>query len=166
MKLNLGSGITKQKEGWVNLDIIKSEGVDVIHDLNKFPYPFKTGSVEKVNAEHIIEHLPDIIAIMKELHRICKNGALIRIKVPYFRHQNCYDEPTHVHFFTERSFRFFTELEPNNYCGITGKFELMESKLTLNGKVANFLGIGIIGKINPLYPIFIHEIEILLRVRK
>ncbi|MEK6954514.1 MAG: hypothetical protein AABX01_05875 [Candidatus Micrarchaeota archaeon] len=50
MKLNRGSGITKQKEGWVNLDIVKSEGVDVVHDLNKFPYPFKKSTVEKVNA--------------------------------------------------------------------------------------------------------------------
>ncbi|MEK6954513.1 MAG: hypothetical protein AABX01_05870 [Candidatus Micrarchaeota archaeon] len=103
---------------------------------------------------------------MKELHRIGRNGATIQIKVPYFNHQNCYDEPTHVHFFTERSFRFFTRLEPNNYCDITGEFELIESRLKLNGRVANFGGIGLIGLINPLYPIFIHEIEIKLKVKK
>lgn len=166
MKLNLGSGTTKQKKDWINLDIIGQKGVDVVHNLNQIPYPFRDNEAEEISAEHILEHLPDIIAVMKELHRICKNGALIWIKVPYFRHQNCYDEPTHAHFFTERSFSFFTRSEPNNYCDITGEFELMESTMVLNGKLANFLGCKIVCLLNPPYPIFIHEIAVTLKVIK
>lgn len=40
MKLNLGCG-NDIREGWVNLDINKKEGVNVVHDLNEVPLPFE-----------------------------------------------------------------------------------------------------------------------------
>jgi len=46
-KLHLGCGKII-KEGYVNLDIQKLPGVDVIHDLNKFPYPFKDNSFQNL----------------------------------------------------------------------------------------------------------------------
>jgi hypothetical protein len=39
-KLHLGCG-TNIKKDWINLDFVKLKGVEVVHDLNKFPYPFK-----------------------------------------------------------------------------------------------------------------------------
>ena len=38
-KLNLGSG-NDIKNGYVNIDFKQSQGVDVVHNLNKFPWPF------------------------------------------------------------------------------------------------------------------------------
>lgn len=46
-KLNLGCGKDIKKE-YVNLDIRKFPGVDIIHDLNKFPYPFKDDSFDEI----------------------------------------------------------------------------------------------------------------------
>jgi len=56
MKLNLGCGYTIL-DGWVNLDYLDGQGVDVVHDLEKFPYPFKDNTFDKVLASHIIEHV-------------------------------------------------------------------------------------------------------------
>ena len=39
-KLNLGCG-TDIKKGYINLDVAKLDGVDVVHDINRLPLPFK-----------------------------------------------------------------------------------------------------------------------------
>ena len=50
MKLNLGSG-SKILKGYVNVDKFQYYNPDVVHDLEKFPYPFKD------NSDEILEYL-------------------------------------------------------------------------------------------------------------
>lgn len=38
LKINLGCG-TDIKPGWVNVDIAKLDGVDIVHDLDELPLP-------------------------------------------------------------------------------------------------------------------------------
>src|SRR3990167_8013307 len=47
-KLNLGSGriCLPNEDGWVNVDIVPSEGVDVRCHLLSFPWPFQDNSVD------------------------------------------------------------------------------------------------------------------------
>jgi SAM-dependent methyltransferase len=82
-KLNLGSGEFKKK-GYVNLDCFSVSKPDVKHDLNRFPYPFKNNEFELIEADHVLEHLNDPFRVMKELHRISKNGGSVIIRVPHF----------------------------------------------------------------------------------
>ena len=74
MKVNLGCG-NKILQGWVNLDKYDVYPVDVVHDLETFPYPFETGSCTEILMNHVLEHLgadADIFnGVVKELHRIC-----------------------------------------------------------------------------------------------
>jgi hypothetical protein len=44
---------------------------------------------------------------MQEIYRISKPGATLRIKVPYFKSTAAFKDPTHVSFFTERTFEYF-----------------------------------------------------------
>lgn len=83
VKLNLGCGAFK-KEGYVNLDCCDSLKPDVVHDLNKFPYPFENNRFEFIEADHVLEHLSDPFGAMKELNRILKAGGELIIKVPHF----------------------------------------------------------------------------------
>ena len=101
-KLNLGCG-TRVYKDYVNLDYHKHSGVDVVHDLNEFPWPFKENTFDEVLAVDIVEHLPDVTRSMKELYRICKNGAIIRIQVPHFSSATAHHEE-HYHFFRWKSF--------------------------------------------------------------
>ena len=75
-KLNVGCG-DDIKEGYTNLDFVKLGGVDVVHDLNKFPWPFKDNTFDRVYASHVLEHVDDLIKIMKEIQRISKNITII-----------------------------------------------------------------------------------------
>ena len=82
-KLNLGSG-EFHKEGYVNVDYYSVTKPDVSHDLSSFPYPFSENEFDLVESNHCLEHLPSPFNVMKEIHRISKNGAKVIITVPHF----------------------------------------------------------------------------------
>ncbi|MEK6889314.1 MAG: methyltransferase domain-containing protein [Nanoarchaeota archaeon] len=107
-KLNFGCGNDIRKN-YLNMDIVKLPGVEVIHNFNKFPYPFKEDTFEEVYTSHVLEHLEDLIKVMKELKRICKSGAKIIIRVPHFSCGVSYRDPTHKRLFSYFTFDYFTE---------------------------------------------------------
>ena len=99
MKLNLGCG-SKIINGHVNVDKYNLYNVDLVHDLECFPYPFDDDVVDEILLAHVLEHLgqdPNIFnKIIKELYRICKKGATINIVVPHPRSDDFLADPTHV----------------------------------------------------------------------
>jgi SAM-dependent methyltransferase len=107
-KLNLGCG-EDIKESFVNMDFLKLKGIDIVHDLNKFPYPYDDNEFDIVYASHILEHLNDLSRVMGELRRICKNGAKIFIRAPHFSCGLTYNDPTHKLFFGYFTFDVFTD---------------------------------------------------------
>jgi len=133
-KLNLGCGKDIRK-GYTNLDSFKMKGVDVVHDLNKFPYPFKDNEFDLVYASHILEHLDDLTKVMKELKRICKNGAKIIIRAPHFSCGWTYNDPTHKIFFSYFTFDCFTSKCFYNL----PKFRIVERKLNFTRTAFTFL---------------------------
>ena len=128
LKLNLGCGPDK-KEGYIGVDKVKLPTVDVVHDLNVYPYPFKDNSVDEIYCSHILEHLDDFIKTMEELWRICKPDALIIIKAPYYKHHLSYGDPTHKHFFTEHAFDVFSDTHPLSNFYSHARFRVLEKKL-------------------------------------
>jgi len=107
-KLNLGCGkdIKSNKEGWINLDEIKAPGVNIIHNLNKFPYPFKKNEFDYIFCSHILEHVKDLKKTFKELVRITKNNGIIKIRSPHFSSGVTYMDPSHKTFFSYFTFNF------------------------------------------------------------
>lgn len=106
MKIDIGCGSTKKK-GFIGVDILQLSGVDIIHDLNIFPYPFEDNEVEEIWIDQVLEHLNEPVKVIEELHRICKNGASITIGVPYFRSFYATIDPTHKNFFGIYWFAYF-----------------------------------------------------------
>lgn len=63
---------------------------------------------EECVAFDVIEHLGDIVRVMEEIHRVCEDGACVRITVPHFSCNNAFTDPTHRHYFSYFSFNYFT----------------------------------------------------------
>ncbi len=112
-KLNIGCG-KDIREGYVNLDIVKLKGVDVVCDINK-KLPFKKNHFDEILAMDILEHVDDLPKVMKDLHRILKPKGILKIRVPHFLESSAYNDPTHKNFFAYNTFDFFLNKDENFY---------------------------------------------------
>jgi SAM-dependent methyltransferase len=81
--------------------------VDVVHDLDVYPYPLAESGFDHIVIRHVAEHVDDVVRFMEEVHRLGKPGALIEIHVPHFTSTNAYIDPTHKHHFSLLAFDFF-----------------------------------------------------------
>lgn len=105
-KVDFGCGASK-KTGYIGVDILKLDGVDIVHNLTIFPYPFEDNSVDEIWLDNVLEHLPNPMKVVEELWRISKNNTKIIIAVPYFRGHYAFIDPTHVNFFGVNWFNYF-----------------------------------------------------------
>jgi len=98
--LNLGCSI--YKIGDVNVDYNNNVSPDVLHDLNKFPYPFGNESFSTIFLLDVLEHLKHPEKTISECFRALKYNGTLFIAVPsrrsgYYRHKN------HIQFFDKKS---------------------------------------------------------------
>ena len=107
-KLNIGCG-KNPFVSYINLDIVKGPGVDVVHNLEKFPYPFKNEEFDIIEAHQVMEHITDLQGVMKELARILKKGGKLKIDVPHFTSNSAFMDPTHCRFYAYTTFDFFVK---------------------------------------------------------
>ena len=107
MKINLGSG-GEPREGYVNVDCNpRAAKVDIVWDLDNYPWPFGDNSVDEVLMDQCLEHLSDHNRAMKEIHRILKKGGTANISVPHFTWQFAFHDPTHKHFYGYNTFFYY-----------------------------------------------------------
>jgi ubiquinone/menaquinone biosynthesis C-methylase UbiE len=104
-KLNIGCGRDVRPD-YINLDCAKLPKVDVVHDLNSLPLPFKDTEFDEILCSHIIEHL-EYIPLLRDLYRILKKGGRLIIFTTHFTSMTSYVDPTHIKVFTVRTFDYF-----------------------------------------------------------
>ena len=111
MRLNLGCGHNKIA-GWVNVDHSAGCEPDMVLDLESFPWPWPDDSVDEVALHHVLEHLGATTAkyfgVIRELWRVCRDGALVRITVPHPRHDDFLGDPSHVRPITVPGLQLFS----------------------------------------------------------
>jgi hypothetical protein len=96
LMLDLGCGKNK-KPGFLGVDVLKFEGVDVVCDLGKKKWPWKDGSVDEIHASHFVEHLTptERIHFTNEAYRVMRFGARITIITPHWCASRAYGDLTH-----------------------------------------------------------------------
>lgn len=132
MKLNLGSGRHVKKD-YINLDIVKFKGVDVVHNINKFPWPFANNKFSEVLCSHVLEHVDNFNKAINEIWRISKPGAIINIYVPYYVGLTYASDPSHKRVFTYRSMDHYAinpyYLKEGQNLGTKAKFKILKIKI-------------------------------------
>ena len=95
LRLDLGCGKNKVP-GFVGVDAIKFDGVDIVHDLRK-PWPWADNSVDEVHCSHFVEHLDAMerVHFVNELYRVLKPNAGAIIRTPSAWSDRAYGDLTH-----------------------------------------------------------------------
>lgn len=135
MKLNLGCG-GKRVQGYVGVDKYLTPAVDVRADLAE-TLPFESNSADEILLDNVIEHVMDIPALMREMHRVCRDGAIVRILTPHFTSLSSWRDPTHVHHLSYFSLDHFTREQVAHYTSAGHRFEILERKLSFGGLMGN-----------------------------
>ena len=102
-KVDIGGGLYP-RPGYLTVD---QEGADITCNLEE-GIPLEDNSVGVLNASHIIEHLKDPIKTMREIHRVLAHGGWAMIEVPSTDGRGAWQDPTHVSFWNEHSFWYYT----------------------------------------------------------
>lgn len=110
--LDVGCGLNKYPNA-IGVDYNCKTAADVIHDLGVVPYPFADDEFDEIVCHHVIEHVPDVMALISELHRITKPGGRIRIVTPHYTNPNWPVDPTHRNHLNSYSFQYFTKEHSN-----------------------------------------------------
>jgi len=137
--LDIGCGNSKIP-GAVGIDISATTQADVVHNLNSFPWPFENNTFDEIICNDVLEHLEDVVASMEEIHRITKESAIVKIRLPHFSCFNSYGDVTHKHMFNSQSLDFICgeNFTQNHYSN--KRFKKICVKLTF-GKLYRFVGI-------------------------
>jgi SAM-dependent methyltransferase len=141
MKLNLGCS-DRFKPGYVNVDLIPPSHVSP-GDLQQYfqqadlsqPWPWAASSIEEIVADDIIEHLPNKIFTMNEIHRVLIPGGLAHIFVPTTDGRGAWQDPTHCSWWNRNSFLYYTENDPHytrfhEAYGIRGCFRVVKEEMS------------------------------------
>lgn len=119
MILNLGSG-KDWREDCLNSDIQARVKPDWVCDISKVQWgevietrfgqiKIEPGMFEKIVANDVLEHIPDLVSAMKNCLDLLAKGGKFVISVPYELSLGAWQDPTHVRAFNENSWLYYTE---------------------------------------------------------
>ena len=109
-KLDLGGGI----DGDSRYETVDLKNASINSDLND-RWCFDDNSVGVIRACDIFEHLKDNLHTMKELYRVLAPNGYAIIQVPSTDGRGAFQDPTHVSFWNENSFYYYTDASFGKY---------------------------------------------------
>ena len=115
-RVDIGCGKNKQGPDWFGIDYRKLEGVDLVQDLEKFPWKIPEETFTVAVASHVIEHINPakgiFINFLNEVWRILKPGGEFIISCPYATSPGMLRDPSHCNFVTEETFAYADPHDP------------------------------------------------------
>lgn len=114
VQVNLGCA-DSPLPNFINVDMLDLPGVDIIHDLETFPWPFPDNSVDLIIASQLVEHINPhkgiFIKFMDEAWRILKDKGQFMIATPYAPSTGYFQDPTHVNPCNELTWSYFDPVD-------------------------------------------------------
>lgn len=110
IRLDIGCGANKNP-GFVGIDMLELPGVDIVWDLEEFPWPLPDNSVLTATASHVLEHINPhkgvFLKFMDEVWRVMKPGGQFAFVVPHADSHGYAQDPTHVNMINETTCHYF-----------------------------------------------------------
>ena len=112
IRLSVGCGSVVDKN-WVGIDL-RDFGFNIVHDLEKTPWPLPDSCCSVIICSHILEHITPkyFINVMDEIHRVGKSGCEVMIVSPYGVSPRFVQDPTHCNPISEVTLKYFDPREP------------------------------------------------------
>ena len=133
--LDIGCGKKKQEAGAIGLDRQAGSSADIRCELQHFPWPVRDNCADKVYLSHFLEHQPDILRVMAEVHRVAKHGAEVIAVTPHYSSSDSFTDPTHLYHLGYHSFDYFAERSFQDFTYNAGGFLILERRLTFGGNL-------------------------------
>jgi SAM-dependent methyltransferase len=130
--LELGCGTHKINipgSNVVGLDASKLSGVNVVHNLEKTPLPFKDNEFDVVFSYAVLEHIKNLIPLIEDIHRILKPTGKFILYVPHFAGLGAF-YLTHKNYFSADSFGIFLPENTDFNFETKARFNIIERKIT------------------------------------
>lgn len=140
IKLDLGCGGHKQ-EGFLGMDMRKTPCVDIVHNIQEFPFPLPDECCSVILASHIIEHInpanQTVLKLFNELWRIMEVGGQLWISLPYGMSHGYIQDPTHCNPCNESTWQYFDPDFPlfDVYCHTQKPWKLVRNVYQITGNM-------------------------------
>jgi predicted SAM-dependent methyltransferase len=135
MELLIGCGSQRDrrigvngKRGWdklVTLDNNPDHRPDVVHDLEKLPWPFDANTFDEVHAYEVLEHLGrqgdwhSFFDQFAEAYRILKPGGFLAATCPSYKSMWAFGDPSHTRVLSSGSLVFLDQEQYRKQVGVT-----------------------------------------------
>lgn len=104
MITSIDEGLLSKTAGLQETDPTKEEQD---FNMNRMPWKFPNDSFDEIRLECILEQAKEVVDVMDEVYRVCKNNAKIFIVVPYWNSSSAYTNPKNKQRFSFSSFDYF-----------------------------------------------------------
>lgn len=111
LALDMGASHNPRK-GFQTCDI--NEGCNYKFDANK-EWPFEDNSVGVLRMYDFMEHIEDKIHLINEAYRVLAHGGILLSETPSTDGRGAFQDPTHVAFYNENSFWYYTKENVQKY---------------------------------------------------
>ena len=123
LKIDLCGGFDKPA-GYTSID--RQHG-DIINNLEN-GIPLGTNSCGVIRAHDALEHIKNTRVLMNEIHRVLAPGGILLSLTPSTDGRGAFQDPTHVSFWNQNSFWYYTREQQAKY--INQKNLFWEAKLS------------------------------------
>ena len=116
IKLDLSGHIDPQ-HGFINIDDVDAKGVDIVFDLQKYPWPLPQEFATVIVAGKVISHISrenkGFLKFMDECWKALKYDGQLMISTPYAGNTAFWSEPTNINGCTAHTWSYFDPLAVN-----------------------------------------------------
>ncbi len=121
LALDLGGAFNKPK-GYLSVDM---QDADYNCNLEE-RWPFEDNSVGVLRCYDILEHLKDKTHAFKEASRVLVPGGWMLCQVPSTDGRGAFQDPTHISYWNENSFLYYTDKQKAQYIRTPVRFQAVQ----------------------------------------